>query len=119
MYAEAVEENARAGQVDGLRLSPQEIAAGKAAFKTAGWQGYIRQRINLLQQKAKTVYVSPFSIAVNYARLGNKDEALAWLEKAIDARASGVSGLKIDPVLDSLRSAPGFAKLLQRMNLTP
>jgi DNA-binding winged helix-turn-helix (wHTH) protein/TolB-like protein len=119
MYAEAVEENARAGHVDGLRLSPQEIAAGKEAFKTVGWQGYVRQRIDLLRQKARTVYVSPFSIAVNYARLGNKDEAFAWLEKAIEARASGVSELKIDPVLDNLRSDPRYTKLLERMNLTP
>jgi tetratricopeptide (TPR) repeat protein len=119
MYAQAVEEIVTAGHFDGLRLTPEEIVSIKEAFKTGGWPGFTRMRNQILQQRIKEGYVSPFSLAISDLEVGDKDRAFAWLEKAIDARASGVSALKVDPNLDNLRADARFVKLLAKMNLTP
>ena len=53
-----------------------------------------------------------------YAGLGEKEQALEWLEKAYDERSDLLVYLKVDPIFDSrLRSEPRFGKLLQRMGL--
>jgi TolB-like protein/Tfp pilus assembly protein PilF len=53
-----------------------------------------------------------------YTGLGQKEQALEWLEKAYDERSDLLVYLKVDPIFDSrLRSEPRFGKLLQRMGL--
>ena len=53
-----------------------------------------------------------------YVGLGDKEQALAWLEKAY-AEHSGfqVMSLKVEPILDSLRLDPRFSDLLRRLGL--
>jgi tetratricopeptide (TPR) repeat protein len=58
-------------------------------------------------------------IASIYAALGNKEQAFAWLEKALDDRDNAVIDLKVDPRFDALRSDPRFTELLRRVRLTP
>ena len=52
-----------------------------------------------------------------YAGLGEKDEALSWLEKAYEERADGLTWLNVDPMLDDLRPDPRFQKLVKRIGL--
>jgi adenylate cyclase len=63
--------------------------------------------------------VPSYSVAVIYAALDEKEEALAWLERAYDERDSWMDYLGLDPRLGGLRSDPRFADLLRRMNLQP
>jgi DNA-binding winged helix-turn-helix (wHTH) protein/TolB-like protein len=119
MYAEAVEEELRAARIDGTLVTPQEIEADKEVFRVSGWQSYQQKRCERMVRRGQELNASPVTIARSFVRLGNNDEAFAWLEKAIDARATGVWGLKVDPTFDSLRSDPRFAKLLRQMNLSP
>jgi hypothetical protein len=51
--------------------------------------------------------------------LGDKQQALAWLEKAYEDRTFFMVNLKVEPELDPLRSAPRFQDLLRRMNFPP
>jgi hypothetical protein len=55
-------------------------------------------------------------MALLYARLGKKKEAVSWLEKAYSARSGGMARLKCDPALDPLRSDPDFQAIIKRMN---
>ena len=55
-------------------------------------------------------------IAAAYLALGNKNEALAWLEKAYNER-SGLILLHLDPAWDPLRSDPRFIDLTRRIGL--
>ena len=66
-------------------------------------------------------HVSPYNIAVIYASLGEKEQAFAWLEKAMAERDGNLTdpGLKVDRVFDNLRSDARFISLLRRMGLTP
>jgi len=58
-------------------------------------------------------------IASVHARLGEKEQAFIWLDKAVDERSSGIPNVKVEPSFDSLHSDPRFTKLLERMNLKP
>jgi hypothetical protein len=56
-------------------------------------------------------------LAVAYARLGDKDQALAWLEKAYAQHSNGLTSLKVDPTYDLVRGDPRFKDLLRRVGL--
>jgi serine/threonine-protein kinase len=63
--------------------------------------------------------VSPYSVANIHIALGDRDEAFAWLERALEDRDRMMTTLRVHPRLDPLRSDPRFADLLVRMNLAP
>jgi tetratricopeptide (TPR) repeat protein len=68
--------------------------------------------------KAEAIGHNPvvmFNLATAYARLGDKENALGWLEKAVGAGFSQVQQAKNDPDLDSLRGEPRFKALLEKM----
>jgi tetratricopeptide (TPR) repeat protein len=62
-------------------------------------------------------YIPPFNIAMVYTGLGDKNEALSWLEKACEERDVRVTQLKVDPRWDSLRSDARFVAILKRIGL--
>ena len=66
--------------------------------------------------QAANSYVRPGYVAEAYANLGDKDEALRWLEKGYREHDAWLALLKVWPRLDPLRSDPRFQNLLQRMN---
>ena len=70
-----------------------------------------------LIERLKTEYVNPYDIAFVYAGLGEKEKAVAWLEKAFQERTIAIVSLKVDPYWDSLRTDPRFADLLRRVGL--
>jgi hypothetical protein len=71
-----------------------------------------------LKAQTERGYVSPYSLAEACARLSEKDQAFDWLYKAYEEREE-VSYLKVDPMMDSLRSDPRFQDLLRRVGLPP
>ena len=58
-----------------------------------------------------------YEIALIYAGLGEKAEAVAWLEKALVAHDKGMTYLKIDPCVDPLRDDPRFWDLVRTVGL--
>jgi tetratricopeptide (TPR) repeat protein len=95
--------------------SPQG-AATRVAYEVSGIKGYWRERLAMLERQSKKQYVSPFTFAVSYARMGEKERALESLEKALDERYPSMVFVQIEPVFDSLRSDPRFADLLHRIS---
>ena len=63
----------------------------------------------------KGVKAHPYILAAVYAALGDKDEALGILEKAVEEHQL-ITPLKVEPPLVSLHSDPRWKALLRRMN---
>ena len=79
-----------------------------------------REALNIaedLETEAKNQYVSAFDIALIYLGLGDKAQAISWLERAYQERSSYLIYLKVDPRFDGLRTEPRFQELLRRMGL--
>jgi serine/threonine protein kinase/tetratricopeptide (TPR) repeat protein len=62
-------------------------------------------------------YVSPVAFATVHAGLGEADLALDWIERAHQERRGWLVYLKVEPLLDPLRSHPRFARLLEALRL--
>ena len=99
--------------------SPEKVAALKEAYTSSGWRGYLQKRLEEVEKQSTRQYVSPFSVALIWAQLGNKDQAFAWLEKTYGERNFRLLYIEVDPRLDGLRSDPRFADLVRRVGLTP
>lgn len=56
-------------------------------------------------------------IAFVHLGLGERDEAIAWFERAFTSRSSWILWLVVDPRLHTLRRHPAIATLLQRLGL--
>src|SRR2546425_6355516 len=61
-----------------------------------------------LQEDSKQRYVPPVAFAMVHCGLGEKNEAVRWLERAYEERAGGIASLKVRPVWSDLHSEPGF-----------
>ena len=70
-----------------------------------------------LREISKHNYVSPYLFAVVYAGLNDKDQTLAWLDKALEDRSVFLIWQKVDPLFDHLRADPRFQTLLRRVGL--
>lgn len=103
-----------------IELSGNSPAArGELAYLYA-LQGQKAQAEALLEdflRLAKQRYIEPDMIARIYLGLERKDEALTWLEKALEARSATMALIGVDPRYDPVRRTPRFQSLLRRMNL--
>src|SRR5262249_16974930 len=69
-----------------------------------------------LKELSKERYVSDYSFALAYIGLGDKEEALRWLEQSYLHRAgSDVTWIRVDPLLDPLRGDPRFEALAEKI----
>jgi serine/threonine protein kinase/tetratricopeptide (TPR) repeat protein len=93
------------------------IAALSHAYAMSGQRAEAQKLLAELQEQSKVRFVSPTSVAVIFAALGDKDQAFAWLEKAEKGHDGILVRLKVDSRFDSLRSDPRFADLVRRVGL--
>ncbi len=96
----------------------EEEVAGLTAAAISGKEEYWRWTLDYWKRRSEEGYVSPETLGLIYASLGEKDQAFEWLEKAYQAHA-GILLLMTDPRFDPLRDDPRFHDLLRRMNLMP
>lgn len=102
------------------------IGEGYSTYEKLGWfmgedrEAYLRwQNKEGLLLQLRPLSKGGYTRAEVYAQLGQKDQAFEDLDRAVRTRDHRVTQIKVNPKLDSLRSDPRFAALLQRMNLTP
>lgn len=56
-----------------------------------------------------------YRVAAVYLALGDKDKAIEFLRKDYEVRDNWLNWLKVDPIMDPLRSDPRFANLMRLM----
>jgi len=82
----------------------------------AGYRSDAEKVLEQLIALSKDRYVTPYGVARIYNALGEKDEALHWLETSYHQQAEWLLLLKVDSRFDDLRSNPRFEDLMRRMN---
>jgi hypothetical protein len=116
MQKEAVAEREKALELSG---SPELAASVAQDFATSGYKGVLRSWLDGLLEVSKHDYISPYTVAETYARLGEKESSFMWLEKAYAVHDSRLASLKVDPGVDSMRGDRRFADLVHRLGLPP
>ena len=76
-----------------------------------------RAQLRDLQELSTLRFVSPLDIARLHAQVGNREEALALLERATSEDFTGLSLLKVDQAWDSVRADPRFAAVVRRIGI--
>jgi serine/threonine protein kinase len=112
MYDKAAAQLEQALTLEGRGL---EASAVDATYKRDGYTGVLRTMIQINSNPSAKGYY-PARVARSYVLLGDKEQALVWLDKAYDARF-GWDFIKVNPAWDAIRSDPRFADLLRRMGL--
>lgn len=116
MYPEAIAEFQKGVKLSG---SPLMLALLGHAYAVAGKKAEAQQVLNDLQQLQEQRYVSPYTVAAIYAGLDDREQAFAWLEKAVETRDIWLMNLKVDPVFAKLRNERRFTDILARIRLRP
>jgi tetratricopeptide (TPR) repeat protein len=88
------------------------------AYAIAGERSKAEHVLRELTNLSKRRYVSPTDLAYVEIGLGDKDQALALMEKAFREHSGFLVQLKVDPLLDPLRPDPRFQDLLRRLGLS-
>jgi len=87
------------------------VAAAKGRLTDA------RGILDGLYAESREHYLTPVAFAMLHTGLGEPDAAFEWLERALDDRRGWLAYLKVEPLLDPLRSDARFTRLLERMRL--
>jgi tetratricopeptide (TPR) repeat protein len=112
---------------------PETRAALRHAYELSGLDGYwqkemvlaterYRAQLDAAKQEPTPKYITPYRLAELAARLGDKEQAFAWLQRCYEARDENLMWIKAESLLDnspwkSLRSDPRFTDLLKRLGL--
>ena len=92
-HKEAVEEREKIVSLSG---SPELAASIEEDFAKAGYRGVLQSWLNGLTEISKHGYVSSYSIAQAYMRMGEKEKAFRWLEKAYEEHDRALASLAIE-----------------------
>lgn len=78
------------------------------------WELSLKERLNNPQKG-----YSPYAVAGFYARLGDQEKTLEWLEKASESPTYDLSAANADPLFDVVRNDARFKELMKKINLNP
>jgi tetratricopeptide (TPR) repeat protein len=95
-----------------------ELDTWKSTYAKSGWQGILRRRLDQAKQAQTNSDRSDFGEAATLsAKLGEKEQAFAYLEKLFEKRDVSILWLLSNPDYDSLRSDPRLDELAARIGL--
>jgi TolB-like protein/DNA-binding winged helix-turn-helix (wHTH) protein/tetratricopeptide (TPR) repeat protein len=117
MYTEAIASNKRwVGVHPSQSRDPYCLAVMASIYGLQGRKEEAEALIRELKETARHRYVSGFFFAEAYVGLGQRDEAINWLERAYEEHDQWMVFANSYPGLDRLRSEPRFQALMRRMN---
>ena len=114
LYDQAIAEFQKAKQAENSAWASAKMGQ---VYAMSGKIAEARRIIAELEEQVKHGAASPDYIAGIYARLGEKEQALAWLKRAYEARSDLLVFVKVDPTWDGIRSDARFQELLRQIGL--
>ncbi len=122
MYTKAIELFSQASMWSAGH--PIAVAGLGHCFALSGKTDDARSMLEVLLQdfeetEDRSYWVGPYWIAVVYAGLGEKGNAMDWLERAYDERDGSLVFMNVDPSLESLHGNERFKALVRRMSFAP
>jgi TolB-like protein len=117
MYPEALAalERWKSGHPSESR-DPYVLVTAATIYGLAGRKDEAEKLIDEGREMARHQYVSGFFLAEAYIGLGQKDQAITWLERGYEDHDQWMVYIASYPGLDPLHSEPRFQALLSRMN---
>ena len=111
MYEQALEAYLRSKSSQGAK--PEELDAFRNAYKKSGIRGYWQHvRDSVSGEGSGTCSMSSI-----YARLGETEQIIDYLNRDFQEHCSSIRSLKVDSFYDNLRGDPRFQDLLTRLQL--
>jgi tetratricopeptide (TPR) repeat protein len=93
--------------------------AAERGFAAGGPRGMFEAMLKVQENLFAKKLISPTSVAMTAASLGNKLEALRYLQAAYEQRDSALLFVETNHEFKSLYNEPAYRDLLARMNLPP
>ncbi len=113
-YAEAIAEFNKAKELSAGSTEP--IAQLGYALAKSGNRKRAQATLAELKLIAAEKFVSTYNFALIYNGLGEKEEALNYLEKSFQEREVQISFIKVDTRWDEFRAEPHFVEIIKQMN---
>lgn len=106
------------------KVRPPDISAGsylsfRGYIEAAAGNARAQQTLSELHEVAKTEYVTPYYFALIYTALGQRERALAELERAYLEQDSTLGSVNVDPRFEPIRGNPRFQALVTKMRFPP
>jgi TolB-like protein/DNA-binding winged helix-turn-helix (wHTH) protein len=102
-----------------LRGYSDKAASIRRAVAEGGYKSLLREQLSSLGQRSATHYVSPVYLALLYAQLGQKEEALSLLEEGYRQRSPQLLWIQTDPAFDFLHADERYRSIIKRIGLPP
>ena len=84
-------------------------------YARSGPKGAMGEMARTLAAQQPSASVSPLAVAGFYARAGDADGAIRWLNKSVEQRIPTILHLTADPDYDFIRSDPRFKEVMRRI----
>jgi tetratricopeptide (TPR) repeat protein len=94
---------------------PNVLGALGQTYAMANRPADARRLLQELAELAKRRHVSSTCFALIHLGLGEKVQALEWLETGVRCREMSLSGLKVHPAYDDLRGEARFQAVLRKL----
>jgi eukaryotic-like serine/threonine-protein kinase len=114
-HEEALTALERAVELSGR--SGETVAGLGWALAVAGRRDEALALLEELTRGGGASYISPARVAQVHLGLGDRAQALDWIERALAGRATELAWLGVQPMFDSLRDEPRFQAVLERIDL--
>lgn len=114
LLSEAFAEREKAMTLDG---DSEGAAETDRIWKTRGSQAVLEWSLDRLKKRAATENVSRIDLAESSAVAGHRDEAIHYLQEALDQHDADLVWLKQNPKYDSLHPDPRFQAIVKSLGL--
>lgn len=95
----------------------EALEALNRGYSAGGYESALRSVAELFVERSKTERVTPWQIGTLYTRAGMYDQALEYLQMAVEEGDPNSPYLSVDAIFDPMRPDPRFQALVDRLGL--